>query len=228
MIAAFLLASLVLAVTPGPAVVYLLTRTLAHGRHAGFASLAGIALGNFGNALGASIGLAALFAASAFAFTAVKLAGAFYLIYLGVRALMAVPVGPPLLRAEAPSAGSVFRAGFLVALLNPKTAIFFAAFLPQFIDPSSGSPMLQSVLLGGMFVLVAATTDAVYVLIASRVARRRGNAAGETGIEGLQEKGAMEVDGRFAGLGRSGRYLTSASFIGLGAWTAFTGQRTGQ
>ena len=228
MIAAFLLACLVLAVTPGPAVVYLLTRTLAHGRHAGFASLAGIALGNFGNALGASIGLAALFAASAFAFTAVKLAGAFYLIYLGIRALMAVPVGSPLLQAEAPSAGSVFRSGFLVALLNPKTAIFFAAFLPQFIDPLSGSPMMQSVLLGGMFVIVAATTDVIYVLLASRVGRRRGSAAAGSRIDGPQGTGAIEVDGRFAGLGRSGRYLTSASFIGLGVWTAFTGQRTGQ
>ena len=228
MITAFLLASLILAVTPGPAVVYLLTRTLAHGRHAGFASLAGIALGNFGNALGASIGLAALFAASTFAFTAVKLAGALYLIYLGIRTLIAAPAGPPLLQPEAPSAGSVFRAGFLVAMLNPKTAIFFAAFLPQFIDPSAGSPMVQSVLLGGLFVVIAASTDAVYVLVASRVAQRRGSAAGMTGNAHSAEAAAIEVQGRFAELGRSGRYLASASFIGLGIWTALTGQQTRQ
>ena len=85
MLTAFIIASLVLAVTPGPAVIYLLTRTLAHGRRAGFASLAGVALGNFGNALGASLGLAALFAVSAVAFTIVKFGGALYLVYLGIR-----------------------------------------------------------------------------------------------------------------------------------------------
>jgi threonine/homoserine/homoserine lactone efflux protein len=234
MIAAFLLASLVLAITPGPAVVYLLTRTVAHGRRAGFASLAGVALGNFGNALGASIGLAALFAASAFAFTAVKLAGALYLVYLGIRALLPAPVGPLRLQPDVPSAGSVFRAGFLVALLNPKTAIFFAAFLPQFIDATAGSPMMQSVLLGGLFVVVAASTDAVYVLLASRLAprpgaghptgaARPGKAAG--GGEGAGA-GAAAAGGPLAGFRRSGRYLTAASFIGLGAWTALTGQRT--
>ena len=96
MSSAFLLASLVLAITPGPAVVYLLTRTLAHGRRAGFASLAGVALGNLGNAVGASLGLAVLFAISAFAFTVVKFAGAAYLVYLGIQALikMGVPYEP--------------------------------------------------------------------------------------------------------------------------------------
>jgi threonine/homoserine/homoserine lactone efflux protein len=206
-IVAFLIASLVLAVTPGPAVLYLLARTLAHGRRAGFASLAGVALGNFGNALAASIGLAALFAVSATAFTVVKLAGAAYLIYLGVRALFPSPAGVPGIEVRVPSPWAVFRDGFVVALLNPKTALFFAAFLPQFIDPS-GSPMLQSVVLGSLFVLVAATTDAIYVTIASRLA-----------------PGLMGRSSRYS---RSGRYHAAASFIGLGIWTALGNRRAGE
>jgi threonine/homoserine/homoserine lactone efflux protein len=225
MIAAFLLASLLLAVSPGPAVVYLLTRTLAHGRRAGFASIGGIALGNLGNALGASIGLAALFAASSAAFTAVRLAGALYLVYLGIRALRPAAVGPLGLPPEAPRAAKVFRAGFVVALLNPKTALFFAAFLPQFIDPSSGPPMVQSVVLGGLFVAVAAVTDSIYVLVSSRLAsglesRMRGG--GRTG-----PGGGAATSARFARVGRSGRYLSAATFIGLGIWTAFASPRAG-
>jgi threonine/homoserine/homoserine lactone efflux protein len=203
MLTAFVIASLALAITPGPAVVFLLTRTLAHGRRAGFASLAGVALGNFGNALGASLGLAALFAVSAFAFTIVKFGGALYLVYLGLRALLAPPAASTLAKPAAPSPWPMFRDGFVVALLNPKTALFFAAFLPQFIEPGS-SPIAQSVMLGGLFVLVAAVTDAIYVLIAARVAPRL--------VEATR-------------YGRYGRYLAAASFIGLGLYTAFSSQR---
>jgi threonine/homoserine/homoserine lactone efflux protein len=220
MITAFVIASLALAVTPGPAVIYLLTRTIAHGRRAGFASLAGVALGNFGNALGASLGLAALFAVSSFAFTVVKFGGALYLIYLGVRALLSQPVSSPLQRPVAPAAWPVFRDGFLVALLNPKTALFFAAFLPQFIDPS-GSAILQSVLLGTLFVLIAASTDVIYVLVAARalpVLAAAGRAAGSAG--GLQ--------GRVRGLARFGRYLSASTFFGLGIYTALAGPRAGK
>ena len=220
MLTTFLVASLALAVTPGPAVVYLLTRTIAHGRRAGFASLAGVALGNFGNALGASLGLAALFAVSAFAFTVVKFGGALYLIYLGVRALLSQPIPSPLQRPAAPSAWPVFRDGFVVALLNPKTALFFAAFLPQFIDPS-GSAILQSVLLGTLFVLVAASTDVVYVLVAARVLpalAAAGRAAGSA--DGMQ--------GRVQRLARFGRYLSASTFFGLGIYAALAGPRAGK
>ena len=148
-----------------------------------------------------------------------------YLIYLGIRALMPHPVGTVDLQPEAPSTGSVFRAGFLVALLNPKTALFFAAFLPQFIDPAAGSPMMQSVVLGGVFVVVAAATDAVYVLVASRLAWRRDGAESRSGSGAPADEVATRLRRRFGSLGRSGRYLTSASFIGLGVWTAFAGQR---
>jgi len=194
---AFLVASLVLAVTPGPGVFYVLTRTLAQGRKAGLTSVAGVALGNLGNAVGASIGLAALFAVSAAAFTVVKLAGAGYLAWLGIQALRGGgPAAEAATAFAAPLYGRIFRDGFVVALLNPKTALFFAAFLPQFIDPA-GSAVLQSLAYGAAFVAIAAGTDTGYALaagaLAPRLARRRGLAAG--------------------------RWLLAGAYLGLAAWT---------
>lgn len=191
MLTAFLLASLVLAVTPGPGVVYVVTRTLAQGRAAWLASVLGVAIGNLGNALSAALGLAALFAVSALAFELVTLAGAAYLLWLGWRTLrapvadgagVALPATAPLVTRQV--LRDVFRDGFVVALLNPKTTLFFAAFLPQFIEPAGASPMAQTLLLGGLFVLIAACTDGAYVLAAGRVApwlarhRTRSGAAG--------------------------------------------------
>lgn len=203
LLAAFCIASIVLAVTPGPAVVYIVTRTLAQGRRAGLASVAGVALGNLGNALGAAIGLAALFAVSSLAFSIVKYAGAAYLVYLGIKALRSSE--PAEVKALQPTDWRlVFRDGFLVALLNPKTAIFFAAFLPQFMSPS-GSAMGQSVMLGATFVLIASVTDVAYALFASAVA---------------------PLFARSRGIGAAGRYLTASAFVGLGLFTALTGQRS--
>lgn len=201
--AAFCLASLVLAVTPGPAVFYVVTRALVQGRRAGLASVAGVALGNLGNALGAAIGLAALFAVSSLAFSVVKYAGAAYLIYLGWKALRA-DGGAPAARFETAEWRHVFRDGFLVALLNPKTAIFFAAFLPQFMSPD-GSAIGQSMTLGATFVMIAALTDTAYALGASLVA---------------------PVLTRARGIGAVGRYLTASAFAGLGVFTAVTGSRS--
>ena len=163
---AFGLASLLLAATPGPGVLYIVTRTLAQGRRAGLASVAGVALGNLGNALAASLGLAALLAVSSTAFTVVKLAGAAYLIYLGIKALRtpARDNGPQI--AATPRRALIFRDGCTVALLNPKTALFFAAFLPQFIEPT-GSAAWQSAAFGAAFVAIAACSDSVYVLAAN-------------------------------------------------------------
>src|SRR5258705_3766566 len=160
LLAAFCGASVLLAVTPGPAVLYIVTRALAQGRRAGLASMAGVALGNLGNALGAAMGLAALFAISSLAFTIVKYAGAAYLVYLGLRTLRRIDE-----TELKPFASSdwrlIFRDGFVVALLNPKTAIFFAAFLPQFMSPH-GSAIGQSGMLGATFVAIAAVTDTTY------------------------------------------------------------------
>ena len=204
LLAGFILASFVLAVTPGPAVLYIVTRSLVQGRKSGLASVAGVALGNLGNATAASVGLAALFAVSAIAFTVVKYAGALYLVYLGVQALRA-PRGPApaVERPAAASAGRVFRDGFLVALLNPKTTIFFAAFLPQFMGTASPT-VVQSFVLGALFVGVAATSDTLYAL-----------AAGTVG----------PVVSRSGGLRAVGRYFSASVFFGLAAYTVFSGPR---
>jgi threonine/homoserine/homoserine lactone efflux protein len=199
---AFLAASLVLALTPGPAVVYIVARTLAQGRAAGLASALGVALGNFGNALGAALGLALLFAVSSAAFTVVKLAGAAYLVWMGLKlwreAGQAGDATAPVLQAR--STGQVFGDGLVVALLNPKTALFFAAFLPQFISAPAHA-MAQSVLLGGLFALLAACTDVGYVLLAALVAPRLRRAAGAR---------------------RLGQRTAGSAFIGLGLLAAFS------
>jgi threonine/homoserine/homoserine lactone efflux protein len=167
-LALFLFASLLLAVTPGPGVLYVVTRTLAGGRSAGLASVGGAAIGNLANSALASLGLSAVLAVSARAFTAVKLAGAAYLLYLGIRELRRAG-RPQAERGRSPVTGKrVFRDGFLVALLNPKTALFFGAFLPQFVDPSR-SPLAQSLALGAAFVAIALCTDVLYVLAVARL-----------------------------------------------------------
>ena len=202
---AFVFASLVLAVTPGPGVLYIVTRTLAQGRAAGLASVAGVALGNLGNALAASLGLAALFALSSLAFAVVKWAGAAYLVWLGVRALWqptasAAAAAPAF---EPPRLARIARDGFVVALLNPKTALFFAAFLPQFLPDASAASVSRTALLGALFVAMAALTDSGYVLLAGAAARALG--------------------GRVARRTKAlGRYAAAATYIGLGLYTATT------
>jgi len=202
-LAAFCAASFVLAVTPGPGLIYILTRTLSQGRSAGLVSVAGVALGNFGNALGAAVGLAALFAMSAVAFDVVRYAGAAYLIWLGIRTLRTVKTEVAVADSGPAHLPTIFRDACVVALLNPKTAIFFAAFLPQFMQPAS-SPMLQSATLGAIFVAIAAMTDASFAVSASALAPllkfRRGATAW-------------------------GRWLSGSSFIALGVFGALTGTR---
>ena len=175
---AFLFASFVLAVTPGPGVLYIVTRTLAQGRAAGIGSVAGVTCGNFLNAVGAAIGLAALFAVSSLAFTLVKFAGAAYLVFLGVR-LLRVPAAPA--EPGAPLAPvpvwRLFREGLMVALLNPKTTLFFGAFLPQFMHGEAPA-LLQAIGLGATFVGIAACTDLAYALLAAWFAPRLQRAAG--------------------------------------------------
>jgi threonine/homoserine/homoserine lactone efflux protein len=184
--------------------LYIVTRSLVQGRHSGLTSVAGVALGNLGNAVGASLGLAALFAVSSLAFTVVKYAGAAYLVYLGIQALRApgterspeAPRTVPLRR--------IFSDGFVVALLNPKTAVFFAAFLPQFMDPTRPAAP-QGVALGTMFVAIAAVTDTMYALAASGVA---------------------PALARTRPWRRAGRYLAGGTYIGLGVLTACGGPRS--
>jgi threonine/homoserine/homoserine lactone efflux protein len=204
LLSTFLVASFVLAITPGPGVFYIVTRSLLQGRSFGFASVAGVALGNLGNAIGASIGLAALFAISTAAFMFVKYVGALYLIYLGIKALRS---SQPSLETPKPKPSTllvIFRDGFIVALFNPKTAVFFAAFLPQFIHTQS-LPLLQSLTLGSLFVATAAATDSIYAFTASSVAPL------------LTKASSVRV---------FGRYLTGSAFLGLGIYTALSGIRS--
>lgn len=202
---AFLFASLVLAVTPGPGVLYIIMRSLVQGRRSGLVSVAGVALGNLGNAFAASVGLAALFAVSSLAFSAVKYAGALYLVYLGVQMLRSSPAENSGSIPAVASLTRVFRDGFVVALLNPKTTVFFAAFLPQFLSPVA-PPMFQSVALGFLFVAIAAVTDSAYALAA--------------GVVAPTLRGSVSR--------RMGRRLGGGVFIGLGVFTALTGSRGGK
>lgn len=200
---AFLATSVVLAVTPGPGVVYIVARTAAQGRQAGLASVAGVALGNLCNALAASLGLAALFAASATAFTVVRLAGAAYLVYLGIRMLRPLDLAAQTPAFGAPALSRIFRDGFAVALLNPKTALFFAALLPQFIDPA-GSAALHGAFLAMVFVGIALLTDTAYVLLAGVVRQRLGDGAATR---------------------RLGRHAAAATLVGLGVFAALSDGR---
>lgn len=175
------------------------------GRRIGLASVAGVALGSLGNVLIASIGLAALFTISPFAFTVVKYMGAFYLVYLGIHALRGQQT--ELSSALTPiSVAHVFRDGFVIALLNPKTTIFFAAFLPQFVS-SESAQMLQSITLGSLFAAIAVVTDIIYALAAGAITPTFTNTSSAR---------------------THGRYLTAGASIGLGVFTAVTGSRNGK
>jgi threonine/homoserine/homoserine lactone efflux protein len=200
LLTAFVSASLLLAITPGPGVLYIVTRSLVQGRRAGLASVGGVALGNLANAIGAAIGLAALFAVSSTAFLIIKYLGAAYLLYLGIRALRGA-AGEPQTGASKNRQRHVFRDGLWVALLNPKTTLFFAAFLPQFMD-AGANPMLQGIALGVLFVIIAGVTDSIYAL-----------AAGSVG----------PTIGRSSTLRTTGRYLSGVTFIGLGIFAALSG-----
>jgi threonine/homoserine/homoserine lactone efflux protein len=203
---AFLGASLVLAVVPGPGVVYIVARSVAQGPRLGLASVAGVAMGNLGNALGAAVGLAALFAVFSSAFLVVKWLGTGYLVYLGVRTLRRPAEIPGTGRPRPMPASEALRDGFLVALLNPKTAIFFAAFLPQFMSAGI-RPLVQAALLGGLFVAIAAITDSIYAVTAGFVSLRMSQSA-------IARRG--------------GRMLAGGTLVGLGilsAWAGHGGRR---
>jgi threonine/homoserine/homoserine lactone efflux protein len=165
---AFVAASLVLALLPGPGVLYIITRSLVQGRSSGLLSAAAMAAGNLACGLLVALGLTAIVAASSMLFTALRYAGAAYLVYLGIRMILAQPPGAAAGAAPV-SQRRVFLDGVLVALLNPKTILFFAAFLPQFMD--AGQPSFaQASLLISVFVLIALITDSSYALAAGWIA----------------------------------------------------------
>ena len=203
LLAGFVAAALVILLIPGPAVLYLVTRSLAQGRRAGFVSVLGLSTGALAHVVAATVGLSAILVASATAFNAVKLLGAAYLVYLGVRVLLATRQSAER-EAEPPRTSSrIFTDGIIVSLFNPKIGVFFLAFLPQFVDPA-GSPVWQQVLfLGLLYVGLALITDGMYVLLAS----------------GLRQWLGDVVRGPLP------QYASGAIYIGLGLGTALSGRK---
>jgi threonine/homoserine/homoserine lactone efflux protein len=167
----FLSAAVLLNLSPGPDIAFILGKTAQGGPRTGFAAMFGIWTGAFGHVLMAAVGLSALLVASATAFTAVKWIGAAYLIWLGVQALrsgggrfISEGDGSPL-----PSLGAVFRQGILIAVLNPKVAVFFLAFLPQFVVADAGPVPAQLFLHGVLIIAVAGLIEPPLVLLAHRL-----------------------------------------------------------
>lgn len=172
-LALFLAAALVIAVTPGPGIFYVVARTLAGGRRDGVASTLGTGLGGLVHVAGGALGVSALLMASAQAFTIVKIVGAVYLVWLGIKAWREADVAPTM---ELPAAGArrAFRDGVVVEALNPKTAAFFLAFIPQFISPHDGDAGLQFLALGMISVVLNTAVDLFVVRLASSARRTLG------------------------------------------------------
>ncbi|WP_456268902.1 LysE family translocator [Kushneria sp. AK178] len=167
----FLGAAVMINLTPGPDMLYLMAKSASGGRREGLAAGAGLWCGAMGHALAAALGLSAVVMASATAFTAIKLVGALYLFYLGVQALRHAgrQFRPPEPGARPTGAWRAFRQGILVDLLNPKTALFFMAFLPQFVRPEAGPVPAQLLLLGMLTIVVAIPIELAVVLGAARL-----------------------------------------------------------
>ncbi len=195
----FVAASLVVLVTPGPGVLYVVARSLAQGRRAGVVSALGLAAGVFFHVAAATVGISAILLTSATAFNLVKLLGAGYLIYLGLRTVFA---GRPIAGPKPATPATLYRLfmdGVIVSIFNPKIAVFFLAFLPQFVVAGDASVSLQLFLLGTIYALLAFLTDGAYAILAGSVRHW--------------------FDSRVL-LGPMARYLTGSVFIGLGVKTA--------
>jgi threonine/homoserine/homoserine lactone efflux protein len=181
-VALFTLAALALLIVPGPAVLYVVTRSIEQGRRAGLTSVCGVATGGIVHVVAAALGLSAIVMTSATVFEAIKLAGALYLVVLGVRKVMHRSTVEAVTAGEPVALRRVYAQGVVVQVLNPKTALFFLAFLPQFVDPARGPVAEQILLLGMLFIVLGLCSDGCYALVAgtlggrlrtSRFARRR-------------------------------------------------------
>jgi threonine/homoserine/homoserine lactone efflux protein len=208
-LALFGVAAITLLVIPGPAVLYIVTRSIDQGRAAGLASVCGVHVGTMLHVTAAALGLSALLVSSATAYHAVRWLGAAYLIWLGVRRLLARDDDGPG-AATGPGAGArrvglrrIFAQGVVVNVLNPKTALFFFAFLPQFVDTARGSVPFQVLVFGVAFVLLGLVSDGAYALLAS------------TG-----------AGWRRPGVARTSRLVSGGILISLGVTTALAGSRS--
>jgi threonine/homoserine/homoserine lactone efflux protein len=166
-LALFFVTALAIAVSPGPGIFYVAARTLAGGRGEGLASSFGTGLGGLVHVAAGAVGVSALVMASAEAFTILKLAGALYLVWIGIKAIREARQ-PFEAKVATTGTARAFREGILVEALNPKTAAFFLAFLPQFVDPSTGPVWLQFLMLGLISVALNTAVDVVVALLASR------------------------------------------------------------
>ena len=200
----FIAASLALLLVPGPAVLYITARSANQGRLAGIVSVLAIETANFLQAVAATLGLSAILLSSALAFDLVKYLGAAYLIYLGVRKLLLSEEKTQSGEIKTESLSRIYWQGFIINLLNPKTALFFFAFLPQFVNPARGNVTAQTLALGTLFVALAVVTDSLYALVASSLADR------------------LRGSRRFL---KGQRYLAGLVYVGLGITTALTGSK---
>lgn len=200
----FVTATFVLLITPGPAVLFIIARSLEQGRWAGIVSAVGVGAGSISHVMVAAAGLSMVLAQSALAFSVVKYLGAAYLIYLGIRTLLSKTTTTVNANFRPVPLRRVFGQGFVVQLFNPKVALFFLAFLPQFVTPAGGPITTQIIFLGAIFVLMAILSDSVYALVAGSV---RGWLAGNRRWADFQRKFAGTV------------------YIGLGVTTALTGRK---
>lgn len=169
----FVSAAAILLAIPGPAVLYIVGRSIGQGRNAGFVSALGIGVGTLVHTAAAAVGLSALLVSSATAFSVVKYLGAAYLVFLGVQRLRSkefLASAGDNSGAVRASLGRVFGQGIVVNILNPKTALFFFAFLPQFVDPSRGHVATQIASLGVLFAVMGTTSDSIWAFFSSRVA----------------------------------------------------------
>jgi len=197
--------AMLLLLVPGPAVLYITSRSIGLGRAAGLVSAMGIAVGTLFHVAAATLGLSALLVSSASAFRLVKYAGAAYLVYLGIRTLRGGETGMLDASNGRRSLRSIFGQGVLVNLLNPKTALFFLAFLPQFVDPVRGHATLQIFELGVLFALMGWVSDSVWATIAGTFGTRlRGNVR----LRSTQRK------------------ISGGALIALGLASAFSGAKT--
>ena len=198
----FIAAASILVFIPGPNTLYIIARSVQQGRAAGIVSSLGVQLGTLFHVAAAAFGVSALLLSSALAFDIVKYAGAAYLIYLGIKTLLTKEKIEPTEEIKRTSLSRVFFQGAIVNVLNPKTALFFFAFLPQFIDATRGAVAMQIVLLGMTLVFLGILSDTVYALAAGSIGNRL--------------RGSI----RFL---RAQRYFAGSVYIGLGAATALTG-----
>ena len=197
-------AAMVLLVTPGPSVLYIVARSVDHGRKAGLASCSGIATGALIHVLAAAFGLSALLVSSATAYSIVKYAGAAYLIYMGIQKFGERPSTEGVKRAQPASLRHLYAQGVVVEALNPKVAIFFFAFLPQFVNPTRGSVILQFLALGMMFTVLGLISDSMWALTAGSA------------------RGWLQRNPTFL---RRQNYISGTVYIGLGLATAASGSR---